>query len=534
MISNPSSYNSTKSNTLVPLFTPIHFKSSPCEEKFRYVEFAEAYFDYGRRKVVNITKCSTDNQYFVKIEESKKKNLLLLALKIISLVTIILPLIIIGIKAYFRWNSKFQIELHSYENKKIPGEVQLFKSGDPFIMSIDSDIRFTSAMKQFDKDLYEISLNQFSELALDLFISKGIDAFDEIEKSMMMAIASYKKIDNTAVAQILEETGGDTFEQFFHVMRHYMDHTVETENAKVEKELSKEIPLGIPEEKSHVHPENIISYEESIAGPYNVSVITAQGPRDTMEDEHLVTEISVDTKAEGQQKVQVFAVFDGHGGDNCAKYVKEVLPKFIQEALQETKVYSDLEIFNALRKAFISIDSSWANLPIQKTEHIDYSGTTATVCLVLGKNLWVANVGDSRTVLAMNGDAIQLSEEAKATVAKYEREIYLRGGDVKFGRVVGEQGSLDMARSIGDLDQPSVSALPTIRKFDLSTLKNDNNQLILACDGLWDVVSPQIAVKVCNQSKNIKEATHTLKKIAFNRGTTDNVSVMVVDLKGES
>jgi serine/threonine protein phosphatase PrpC len=176
-------------------------------------------------------------------------------------------------------------------------------------------------------------------------------------------------------------------------------------------------------------------------------------------------------------------------------------------------------------------DNSWSTLPFQSTELKDYSGTTATVSLIFDDILWVINVGDSRTVLSKGNVSIQLSEEAKATVEKYAREIYWRGGDISNGRVINFIGSsLDMARSIGDIDHPSVSAMPTIKRFDLKTLENNKSYLILGCDGLWDVISPQMATEICQKSHDINDAALKLEKAAFLCGTADNVTVMVVDL----
>lgn len=397
-------------------------------------------------------------------------------------------------------------------------------------MSGEFDARFDEAKKLFENENYDTALNQFSDLALDLILSKGLDAIDEIENAMRMAIASYEKINNSAVTSIIKHSEKNTFEQFFCVVRHYMDYKTETELEKVWKVISQEIPLSIPEERILVFNEDGLTSEDTQVGPYKLSIITAQGPREMMEDEHLAMELLFDHKNFKPGNVYVFGVFDGHGGNNCAKYVKEILPEFLLEELKQIKEPSDLEIYNALRKMFIRLNSSWASLPIQETEHADYSGTTATLALIIEKDLWVANVGDSRTVLARDGLPIQLSEDAKPTVEKYFREIYLRGGEIKYGRIIGYRGTLNLARSIGDIDQPSISALPDIRKFNLSILKNTNNQLILACDGLWDVVSPEVAADVCKKAKNTSEAAQYLKQIAFLRGTTDNVTIMIVDL----
>lgn len=396
-------------------------------------------------------------------------------------------------------------------------------------MPLDSNQKFLQAMKLFETHHYRKALDQFSNLALDLTLKKKGKETKDIEKAMEMAIHSYRKINSREESElsIIE----DVWNQFFNVMRHYMDDIQETDSLKIEEEISMEIPLGAPEGRSFETAEGKPHFEKIQTGPYLACIASAQGPREAMEDAHLACQIKISGKEGKEEYIQIFAVFDGHGGAACALWVKQNLPDLLRKEFEEAYPLSDISIYNCLRKTFICLNKEWEELPFQKTEHQDYSGTTATVALLFERNtLWVANVGDSRTVLLVDDRAIQLSEEAKATVIKYEREIYLRGGEVQYGRVIGERGSLDMARSIGDIDQPAVSALPTIRKMLLPKEGKEDLYLLLGCDGLWDVVSPITAAEVSANSESAEEIARHLEKLAFASGTTDNVSVMVIKL----
>ncbi|MFQ5730199.1 MAG: PP2C family serine/threonine-protein phosphatase, partial [Waddliaceae bacterium] len=189
---------------------------------------------------------------------------------------------------------------------------------------------------------------------------------------------------------------------------------------------------------------------------------------------------------------------------------------------------SETDLYNALTRVFILLNDLWASDPLHQSPHENDSGTTATVAIIISqKALWVANVGDSRAVLGQDGLAIQLSEDAKPTLEKYYYEILYRGGNILWGRV---DGNLDMARSVGDVNHPSVSARPTIKKFDLGKLpKNKQNLLIIACDGLWSVVDPQMAIDAI-KGKSATEAAEHLKILAYTKGSWDNVTIMTVDL----
>ena len=94
-------------------------------------------------------------------------------------------------------------------------------------------------------------------------------------------------------------------------------------------------------------------------------------------------------------------------------------------------------IFKALHECFRKLDENYTGP----------DGTTATVALLLDGKVWVANVGDSRTILVKDGKAIQASEDAKPTMARYKKKIEKLGGEVIFNRV---NGYLAVARAIGD------------------------------------------------------------------------------------
>ncbi len=75
-----------------------------------------------------------------------------------------------------------------------------------------------------------------------------------------------------------------------------------------------------------------------------------------------------------------------------------------------------------------------------------------------------------------------MTEEHVATSPLEAEEVYKRGGFIGNGRV---NNVLAVTRAFGDFSlKPSVSADPFIRCIDLA---DDDEFLIVACDGLWDV-----------------------------------------------
>ncbi len=88
-----------------------------------------------------------------------------------------------------------------------------------------------------------------------------------------------------------------------------------------------------------------------------------------------------------------------------------------------------------------------------------------------------------------------------------------------------------MSRSFGDLrlkdPKPLVISDPEIRVEELTP---KDEFIILASDGLWDVISDQKAVEIVKKCSNVEEASRKLVETALALGTMDNTTVIVIKL----
>ncbi|KAJ7341440.1 hypothetical protein JRQ81_005535 [Phrynocephalus forsythii] len=127
------------------------------------------------------------------------------------------------------------------------------------------------------------------------------------------------------------------------------------------------------------------------------------------------------------------------------------------------------------------------------------SGTTAVVALIRGKQLIVANAGDSRCVVSEGGKAVDMSYDHKPEDEVELARIKNAGGKVTMdGRV---NGGLNLSRAIGDHfykrnknlppEEQMISALPDIKVL---TINEDHDFMVIACDGIWNVMSSQEVV----------------------------------------
>jgi len=145
------------------------------------------------------------------------------------------------------------------------------------------------------------------------------------------------------------------------------------------------------------------------------------------------------------------------------------------------------------------------------TDRLLELGTTATLAVLQGRHLLVANVGDSAAVLgsrtAAGGyEGLEVSErhwglnpdEARRVTASVGRRVELLRSDgylaVAAGRFQGYQ--LSMTRALGHsmLSDFGVIAKPSIAQ---RTLDDNDTCLIVASDGVWDCFSPTEAIELC-------------------------------------
>lgn len=262
------------------------------------------------------------------------------------------------------------------------------------------------------------------------------------------------------------------------------------------------------------------------------------GRRPTMEDD-----ICIYGKLRGKDDEDYIGIFDGHGGKDAAEYAAKHLFKvllllrerfltcffffLLKKKILVEKLNDSNNPSEALKKAFLETNERMKNDQIS-------GGTTALVALFMKDKCYIANAGDSRAVLQKDNQVFRMSTDHKPDLPSEEERIQKSGGIVtkiagKQGKVISRvNGMLAVSRALGDFFlQPHVSPEPEIQQFDLSGNNNDL-LLILACDGLWDTVSDDEAVKIANTEEHVEQSAIKLRDASYNRGSADNISVIVI------
>mmetsp|Transcript_3409 Transcript_3409/g.4437 ORF Transcript_3409/g.4437 Transcript_3409/m.4437 type:complete len:358 (+) Transcript_3409:196-1269(+) len=241
------------------------------------------------------------------------------------------------------------------------------------------------------------------------------------------------------------------------------------------------------------------------------------GLRTYMEDRY-----SINGELKGESDSSFFGVYDGHGGAVAAQFVADNLCKIILN----TAKYAESKV-EAVRSAFMEVDSQFEELCQQEGVN---DGTTAVAALVNGNKIIVGNVGDSRAVLVQKGaKPVPLSHDHKPSRQdEHERITSLGGKVIHWGRWRVE-GVLAVSRAIGDRNlKPYVTPEPEIIEWDVG---EDDLYLVLASDGIWDVMSNLQVARFIIGAQDFKWVAKELCDEAFTHGSTDNVCAIVVDLK---
>lgn len=248
----------------------------------------------------------------------------------------------------------------------------------------------------------------------------------------------------------------------------------------------------------------------------NVGFSSDIGQRQSFEDTHVILK-----PFGGYKDKSFFAIYDGHGGKEASEMASKLLHTILLAAIKKCK-----DIPDALDKAFIETDKQIEEAGIE-------SGTTAVVALIEGQNLFVANAGDSRAVLDRGELGVRrLSHDHKADDPDEAKRVEALGGWVSPATegfdVARVNGIIAIARSLGDKELGEfVSAKPYISETKLT--KGDK-RLILACDGVWDVMTDEDAVGLISKVADPQKASEILKNEALRRGSTDNISVMAIEV----
>lgn len=256
------------------------------------------------------------------------------------------------------------------------------------------------------------------------------------------------------------------------------------------------------------------------------------GKRDSNEDQHDIF-INLDNKDKTKAPINFYGVYDGHGGKFVSKFLHDNLSDCFTDKRMTYPVNN-----NIIKKLYTYIQNKL------RTNYTKFSYNTGSTCLVAiqfksdnSEYLNVINTGDSRCVLCRNNIGIALSKDHKPNWPEEKLRIKELGGEIVWDGYDWRIEDLSVSRAFGDCSaEPFVTNIPDIFKYKLT---NNDKFMVLACDGLWDVMCNQEVVNYvlsrCYDMKtnkrvnvNINIARELGQYAIKNKGSTDNVSIIIV------
>ncbi|KAH7572239.1 hypothetical protein JRO89_XS04G0224800 [Xanthoceras sorbifolium] len=275
--------------------------------------------------------------------------------------------------------------------------------------------------------------------------------------------------------------------------------------------------------------------------------------------------------------VHFFGVYDGHGGSQVAKFCAERMHEVIAEEWGREAIDGS-EWQRRWEVAFSSGFKRADNEVLTESVAPEMVGSTAAVVVLSGCQIITSNCGDSRAVLCRGTETIPLTVDQKPDRVDELMRIEGEGGKVINWNGARVFGVLAMSRAIGFLSslilnsqivsdflngtsnvlhhvvlnaqwlhsgdrylRPWIIPVPEIT---FMTRTDEDECLILASDGLWDVMTNEEVGEVARRllrrrrrTMMVDEVTpaqavaDNLTEIAYCRNSSDNISIIVVDLK---
>ena len=266
-----------------------------------------------------------------------------------------------------------------------------------------------------------------------------------------------------------------------------------------------------------------------------------------------------------------FAVYDGHGGASCADFLRDNLHQFIvkQTSFPSDPVTAIRDGFAEAESFFLEIVENAADEAMKEAGEtnfegfVDNSGSWAVVILIIDRTVYMANVGDSRTIMSANGgrNAYSLSKDHKPNEEGEAFRILNNGGKIYQTQtmvpkldgsgnecILGPHrvfpGRLSVSRSFGDIEaklpkyggnMKVIVADPEIRVFEIT----DNlDFIILAWDGIYDKLSNKEILQIVwegvidSKSKDPHQqwgiAVDRILKTSVAKKTMDNITVVFI------
>ena len=168
-------------------------------------------------------------------------------------------------------------------------------------------------------------------------------------------------------------------------------------------------------------------------------------------------------------KISYFAVYDGHGGDQCSKFLSQNLHNYIFKSK-----FFPLYTMQAISAAYQQAEKEFFSIAVDEKNKkiLDKSGSCAVSALIIDEWCFVINLGDSRALYSYDSGKLlyQVTRDHKPNDRIERERIEKAGGSVYKDDIIKLNGKMVQVQ---DKDLPEGVTLPyRIKPGNIAVSKN--------------------------------------------------------------
>ena len=207
----------------------------------------------------------------------------------------------------------------------------------------------------------------------------------------------------------------------------------------------------------------------------------------------------------------LFMVADGMGGHKAGDFASKCCVDSLISMVETSNLQSPVSILEqGIQKANASVYQASA-----ENEALQGMGTTIVAATVLGNEMYIANVGDSR-LYKINNSISQITEDHSLV------EEMVRHGDIDRKEARLHPNKNVITRAIG------ISSMVQIDFFEVSVEAGD---IFLMCtDGLSNMIEDEEIFEVVKSYEKVDRIGKELIRMANANGGKDNIGLVLIQI----
>ena len=219
---------------------------------------------------------------------------------------------------------------------------------------------------------------------------------------------------------------------------------------------------------------------------------------------------------ESKNHIPLMMVCDGIGGHNAGEIASAMALMSIGQAWEKTEFNDIEEVYQWLIQKITEANEVIFTRSAQY-EDLYGMGTTVVVASIIGNQLMIANVGDSRAYVLRNFQLKQLTEDQSLVNA------LLKSGEITPEEAENHPNKNIVTQSLGVTSSVEID-------FVRMTIKNEDT-LILCSDGLSDMLSLEEIRNVMNHYSDVEQQVEKAIQEANEAGGRDNITVAIAKIQ---